>query len=163
MKKSPKRIGEILIGKGRITEAQVVDALKDQKLSGKFLGKILVDKGLISEKEVTEALAEQFGLTVVDISGQKVDMDLVRKFSSAIVIDHKCVPLSEDDLSVTVAITNPLDAVALAKLEEESNPRTVKLVLAGESDVDRIVQEYRQYISQSIQRLLKRKPPESAG
>jgi type IV pilus assembly protein PilB len=163
MKKSSKRIGEILIGRGRITEAQVVDALKDQKLSGKFLGKILVERGLISAQEVTEALAEQFGLPMVDISKVKVDMDLVRRFSSALVLDHKCVPISQDESSVTVAISNPLDAVALAKLEEEANPRMLKLVLACEEEMDKIIQDYRQYISQSIQRLLKRKPPESAA
>ncbi len=163
MKKSSRRIGEILIGRGRITEAQVLDALKDQKLSGKFLGKILVEKGLLSEAEVTEALGEQFDLPLVDVSLDKVDMELVRKFSSALVIDHKCVPLSEDESSVTVAIINPLDAVALAKLEEEANPRILKLVLACEKDVDPVVEQYRKYISDSIQRLLKRKPPEAGA
>jgi type IV pilus assembly protein PilB len=163
MKKSSKRIGEILIGRGRITEAQVLDALKDQKLSGKFLGSILVEKGLLSEVEVTEALAEQFDLPLVGISLDKVDMELVRKFSSALVIDHKCVPLSEDESSVTVAISNPLDAVALAKLEEEANPRVLKLVLACEKDVDPVVEQYRKYISESIQQLLKRKLPEAGA
>jgi hypothetical protein len=70
--------------------------------------------------------------------------------------------LSEDDSSVTVAIINPLDAVALAKLEEEANPRVLKLVLACEKNADLAVEQYRKYISQNIQRLLKRKPPESA-
>ena len=162
MNKSTKRIGEILIGKGRITEAQVLDALKDQKLSGKFLGKILVEKGLLSEEELTEALGMQFELPLVDISLEHVNMELVRKFSSALVIDHKCVPLSEDESSVTVAIINPLDAVALAKLEEEANPRVLKLVLACEKDVDLVVEQYRKYINENIQRLLKRKPPEAA-
>ncbi len=163
MKKSTKRIGEILVGSGRITEAQVLDALKDQKVSGKFLGSILVDKGLISDSEVTRALGEQFELPMVDIAKEKLDMGLARKFSSALIIDHKCFPLSEDDSTVTVAIINPLDAVALAKLEEEASPRTLKLVIASEKDIDNVVQEYRKYISEGIQRLLKRKPPEGTG
>jgi len=160
MKKSTKRIGEILVGSGRITEAQLLDALKDQKVTGKFLGNILVDKGLISDSEVTQALGEQFELPMVDISQEKLDMELARKFSSALILDHKCFPLSEDDSSVTVAIINPLDAVALAKLEEEANPRTLKLVIASQKDVENAILEYRKYISESIQRLLKRKPAE---
>ena len=163
MKKSTKRIGEILVGSGRITEAQVLDALKDQKVSGKFMGSILVDKGLISDSELTQALGEQFELPMVDIAKEKLDMDLARKFSSALIIDHKCFPLSEDDSTVTVAIINPLDAVALAKLEEEASPRTLKLVIASEKDIDNVVQEYRKYISEGIQRLLKRRPPEGTG
>jgi hypothetical protein len=161
MRKSSKKIGEILIGRGRITEAQVLDALKEQKLNGKFLGRILVEKGLLPESEVTAALGEQFELPLIELSLEQVDMELVRKFSSALVIDHKCVPLSEDDSSVTVAIANPLDAVALAKLEEESNPRRLNLVLACEKDIDKVLEQYRKYISDSIQRLLKRKLPEA--
>ncbi len=163
MNKSSKRIGEILIGRGRITESQVLDALMEQKLSGKFLGKILVDKGLICETELSEALGEQFDIPLIDISQEKVDMELVRKFSSALVLDHKCVPLSEDESSVTIAITNPLDAVALAKLEEEANPRSLKLVLAVETEIDKVIEEYRKYVSQSIQRLLRKRPPEQIG
>jgi len=70
--------------------------------------------------------------------------------------------LSEDESSVTVAIINPLDAVALAKLEEEANPRVLKLVLACEKDIAPVVEQYRKYINENIQRLLKRKPPEAA-
>lgn len=160
MQKSSKRIGEILIAGGKVTEAQVLDALKDQKVSGKFLGMILVDRGLISEQQVTEALGEQFGLAVVPITKDQVNMDLAGKFSSSLIVDHKCFPLSEDEMSVTVAILNPLDAVALAKLEEEASPKSLNLVLANETDLVAIIQEYRHYISQSIQRLLKRKPTE---
>ncbi len=160
MKKSSKRIGEILINRGKVTESQVMDALKDQKMTGNFLGKILVDKGLISDVEVTQALGEQFELPIVEITPEKINIDLARKFSSALIVDHKCFPLSEDEYSVTVAIVNPLDAVALAKWEEEVNPRSLKLVLASENDINNVIQEFRKYISESIQRLLKRKPVE---
>ncbi len=160
MKKSSKRIGEILINRGKVTESQVMDALRDQKTTGNFLGKILVDKGLISDAEVTQALGEQFELPIVEITPEKINMDLARKFSSALIVDHKCFPLSEDEYSVTVAIVNPLDAVALSKWEEEVNPRSLKLVLVSENEINNVVQEYRKYISESIQRLLKRKPVE---
>ncbi len=160
MKKSSKRIGEILINRGKVTESQVMDALNDQKNTGNFLGKILVDKGLISDVEVTQALGEQFELPIVEITPEKINIDLARKFSSALIVDHKCFPLSEDEYSVTVAIVNPLDAVALAKWEEEVNPRSLKLVLASENDINNVIQEFRKYISESIQRLLKRKPVE---
>jgi hypothetical protein len=99
---------------------------------------------------------------MADVTIGQVDMELVRKFSSALVIDHKCVPLKEDETSVTVAISNPLDAVALAKLEEEANPRILNLVLASEKDIEVVLAEYRKYISDSIQRLLKRKPPQQS-
>ncbi|MDD5348067.1 MAG: hypothetical protein PHT59_05585 [Candidatus Omnitrophica bacterium] len=157
MEKSSKRIGEILIEKGFITEAQVLDALRDQKISGKFLGMILVDKGLISEAQVTEALGAQFDLRVVDVGRDDLNWNLARKFSSSLLVDHKCFPITEDEQTVTVAIVNPLDAVALAKLEEESQPKSLVLVLASDSSMNEVVKEYKQHISQSIKDLLRRK------
>lgn len=162
MEKSPKRIGEILIARGCVTEAQVMDALRDQKLSGNFLGSILLDKGLITETELMQALGEQFNLPFVEIKNQNIQMELSRKFSAALIIDHKCFPLSEDESSVTVAIVNPLNAVALAKLEEEASPKTLKLVLACEDELTKLIIEYRQYVSQNIARLLKKKPAEGS-
>jgi hypothetical protein len=158
MGKSTKRIGEILIDKKIITEAQLHDALSDQRLSDKFLGVILKDKGLVTDQEIAEALSDQFGIPLVDLKSEHIDLELARKFSSSVIIDHKCFPLKEDESSVTVAVVNPLNAVAISKFEEEAYPRKVNLVVANESDLNQLIKNYRQYISESIQRLLKRKP-----
>jgi type IV pilus assembly protein PilB len=156
MAKSAKRIGEILIEKRHITEAQLHDALVEQKIDHQFLGKILIKKGVISDKDLLEALSVQFGIPIVDMKDFQLDMELARKFSSALILDHKCFPIKQDDYTVTVAIVNPLDSIGLSKLEEESNPRKVVPVLAVDSDMEKAIQSYKQYINQSIQRLLKR-------
>jgi hypothetical protein len=162
MVKSAKRIGEILLEKGFISEAQLHDALLEQKISDKFLGMILIDRGFITDHDLLEALSEQFNMPLVDIKEQHIDMELARKFSTSLILDHKFFPLKEDDYSVTVAIINPLNAVAISKIQEEANPKNVNLVLVDEKDLEKVIQNYRQYISQSIQRLLKRKPGESS-
>jgi hypothetical protein len=163
MGKSAKRIGEILIEKGFITEAQLHDALLEQKLSDKFLGMILVDKGLISDRDLRNALSDQFGIPMVDLKDQHIDMELARKFSTSVILDHKCFPLKEDEYSVTIAIINPLNAVAISKIENEAYPRKVNLVLASEEDLNKIIQNYRHYISESIQRLLRKRASEGGG
>jgi len=158
MAKSQKRLGEILIEKGLITEAQLHDALLEQRVSDGFIGKILVNKGLITTKDLMEALSEQFGIPLIDIKNQHINMELARKFSTSLILDHKCFPLKEDEYTVTIAIINPLNAVAISKIEEEAYPRKVNLVLVLEEDIEKVIQNYRQYISQSIQRLLRKKP-----
>jgi len=75
-----------------------------------------------------------------------------------LILDHKCFPLSEDEEKIIVAIVNPLDAVALSKIEEEASPRRIETVLVAESELSVILEDYRKYISQSIQSLLKRPP-----
>jgi hypothetical protein len=84
-------------------------------------------------------------------------MELARKFSTSLVIDHKCFPLKVEKYSVKFAIINPLNAVALSRIEEESGNKSVELVLVLESDMDDVIKQYRKYVSESISRLLKRK------
>jgi len=156
MQKSSKRIGEILIEKGLITEAQLHDALQEQKISNGFLGSIMVRRGWIDKKNLSEALAEQFDIPLIDLKSEYIDMELARRFSSSLILDHKCLPIRQEEDSVTVAIINPLNAVAISKIEDEAKPRRVNLVLATEEDIDEAIRSYRQYVSESIRRLLKK-------
>jgi hypothetical protein len=156
MQKSSKRIGEILIEKGLITEAQLHDALQEQKINDGFLGSIMVRRGWINKKNLSEALAEQFDIPLIDLKSEYIDMELARRFSSSLILDHKCLPIRQDEDSVTVAIINPLNAIAISKIEDEAKPRRVNLVLATEDDIDEAIRSYRQYVSESIRRLLKK-------
>lgn len=156
--KSSKRIGEILIGKGFITQAQLNDALLEQKVSDKFLGMILREKGAIGERELMQALSEQFGMPLVDIKTYYLDMEMAGSFGSSLLVDHKCFPLKQDEYTLTVGIINPLDAVAINMIEEKASPRKVELVLVLEEELQQILAEFKQYMNQRIQRLLRRKP-----
>lgn len=158
MQKGSRRIGEILVAKGFVTEAQLHDALMEQKISEKFVGMILKEKGTITDHDLMEALAEQFDIPLVDMRSQYIDMELARKFSSALIVDHKCFPLKQEEGSVTFAIINPLDSIALSKMDEEAGPQTVEHVLVTETEMNEVIDQYRKFVSQSIQRLLKRKP-----
>jgi len=133
------------------------DALMEQKVNEKFVGMILKEKGAITEHDLMEALAEQFNIELIDMRSQYIDMELARKFSSSLIVDHKCFPLRDQENTVTFAIVNPLDMVALSKMEEEASPRSVQHVLVTETDMNEVIEQYRKYVSQSIQRLLKRK------
>ncbi|MFH0827682.1 MAG: hypothetical protein V1919_00780 [Candidatus Omnitrophota bacterium] len=160
MGKSGKKLGEILVGKGIITSSQLNDALVEQRLTSKFLGIILKERGLITSKQFMEALSEQFGMVMVDLKTEHIDMELARKYSNSLIVERKCFPFFQDEYTVTVAIFNPLDVEAIGKIEEESKPRKVNLVLADEADLDGLIKNFRLYINQDIQRLLRRKPLE---
>ena len=156
MKKGKMRLGEILIKKGMISQAQLHDALLAQKINTGFLGAILVNKGVLASRQLAEALSEQFDIPLVDLKSQYIDAETARKFSSSVILDHKCFPLRQDENCVTVAMLNPLNAVAIAKVEEEAHPRTVKWILVIEEDMNEAVKNYRQSINQNIQRLLRK-------
>jgi len=60
----PKRIGEILIENGEITEKQLNQALEIQRKSGGLLGVILVKAGHIDQGVMARYLARQTADTI---------------------------------------------------------------------------------------------------
>jgi len=146
MAKSQKRLGELLIEKGRITQQQLSNALAEQSRTKEFLGAILLKNKQITEKDLLEALSEQFDIPVVSLKNKYIDWNLVKIFSPSLILDYRCFPVDKDSRSVTFAIANPLDVWVLKKAEEEARGLALKLVLASRGDIDEAVQRYRQYM-----------------
>ena len=63
-----RRIGQILVDLGYLTEDQLWDVLEEQKQSpGEVLGQVAVRLELVTDEQVTEGLAEQWGMPVVNL------------------------------------------------------------------------------------------------
>ena len=146
MKREPKRIGEFLIEKGLITTKDLEDALEDQKRSKEFLGAVLIRRNIITEDGLMSALSEQFNIPFVSIKYDYIDWGFVGKFTPKLIIEHNCFPLKADEYTVTMAITNPLDAWAIEKAEEETRGYNLKLVLVSGKDMKEAIQRYKEYI-----------------
>jgi type IV pilus assembly protein PilB len=153
MDRIQKLLGEIFVEKGIINSEQLKVALEEQRTSKEFLGTILIRKNQIKEEDLLQALSEQFNVPFVRIKDKYIDWDLVKKFSSSLILDYKCFPVEKDDLTVTIAITNPLDMWALQKCEEESRPSRLKLVLATQSDIQEAIERYQQYMRGNISKM----------
>ncbi len=149
MEKKPKRIGEILLQKGLITTQQLNIALSEQQMSKEFLGTILLKKKMIKELDLLGALSEQFNVPLI-LTLKDLDWNWVKQFSSALILDHKCLPIEKDDWSITFAITNPLDAWAVKKAEEEAKGLKVKLVLICLEEMEMALEKYKKIMKDDI-------------
>ena len=152
---SQKKLGEILIKKGLLTLEQLNTALLEQKKTKEFLGAILLKMKWIKEKDLLEALSEQFNIPTDTLENKYIDWNLLKHFSSSLILDQRCFPIRKDDWSVTVAITNPLDAWALKKAEEEAMPLHLKLILVPENSMREAVLRYQQYMRANISKFFK--------
>jgi type IV pilus assembly protein PilB len=64
-----RRIGQILVDLGFITDEQLEVVLDEQQQRpGALLGKIAEDLGLITDEQLAQALAEQLGMQTVALS-----------------------------------------------------------------------------------------------
>lgn len=145
MIRSQKKLGEILMEKGLLTREQLDAALAEQAVTREFLGRIMVKRNMIRERELLETLSAQFGIPYISVKNRYIDWNLVRTFSASLIIDYHCFPLERDEWSVTVAITNPLDAWALAEAEKAAGGLRLKVVLVSTEEMQALIQRYRQY------------------
>lgn len=146
MNRKEKRLGEILIEKGLINARQLEQALDAQQKTKEFLGSVLLARDIIKENDLLAALSEQFEIPLVTIQYKYIDWDFVRGFSPSLILDYKCFPFQKDNGTVTVAITNPLDAWALEKVEKETKGFKLKLALVSKEDMKEAVRRYEEYI-----------------
>ena len=109
-----------------------------------------------NEEDLLKALSEQFGINYVNLRYESIDWDFTVRFSSSLIVEHKCLPLRKDDNGVAVAIVNPLDAWALSKAEEEVGSRKIKFILVSSADMESAIKRYRKFVlSKAMTRLKK--------
>jgi type IV pilus assembly protein PilB len=65
--KIPKKLGELLVENGLLTEVQLIQALEAQKGTRKLLGVVIVEMGFTSKEKLEAVLAHQYGSILGEI------------------------------------------------------------------------------------------------
>ncbi|MFH0940279.1 MAG: hypothetical protein V1840_00295 [Candidatus Omnitrophota bacterium] len=67
MMKVPRKLGEMLVENGLLTESQLLEALQTQNRERKLLGEIIVQQGYTTKEKLDAALARQYGSKLGEI------------------------------------------------------------------------------------------------
>ncbi|MDZ4941360.1 type II secretion system protein GspE, partial [Clostridium perfringens] len=73
-----KRLGDILVAADKITPFQLQSALKSQKILGRKLGEVLIEGGIVSEEDIIDAIETQTGIKKVDLNGINFDKKAIK-------------------------------------------------------------------------------------
>jgi len=130
-----KRLGEILIARGKLDAAGVERALRLQKEGGEKLGTLLVTLGLCAQRDVSEALAAQLGLPMVDVAGYPEFPVLEERISPRFLREARALPLKEDARELALAMADPTDSYTIGAFRMVTG-RDVKPLVAIPSELD---------------------------
>ena len=116
-----KRLGDLLLGAGVITQEQLEEALKKQKESGngQKLGMTLVDMGIMNDEIIAEALCHQMGLERVHLAGITIEDEVLALVDEKVLRKYMLLPyeFAPDNPNVLrVAFSDPLDMIAMDDL-----------------------------------------------
>lgn len=128
------KLGEILIAKGLITFEQLQGAMDEQKKSLKSLGEILIDKGYVSEADLIEGFSKQYGMPYVKLGDYTINPDAVGKVPLDALKKYCVFPIDVKDNMLVVATANPEDFIAESDLRFLSG-MYIQFVLASKSEL----------------------------
>ena len=101
------RIGDLLIAAGRITKAQLDEAVQLQQRTGERLGSALVRAGYVTEAELSLALSGQLGVAAATAKDLEIDPEIVKLLPDDFVKRFEVVPVRLDQKILTVACATP--------------------------------------------------------
>jgi general secretion pathway protein E len=107
-----KRLGDILLGTGKVSDSTLQETLALQREAGGRLGEMLLQQKSIDELDLLEALAEQFGMDLVPQLPTEIHSDFTDKLSISFLRKNRIVPV-DDGKRKYVAINNPCSFHAL--------------------------------------------------
>ena len=140
--RSRRRIGEVLVQQGLITEEQLqsVLAVQDETPLGtsrKRLGTVVIESGMATEMQVAQALAEALVLPLVDLGRTMAQPEAVRLLPRAVAERAGVLVLSVErgGARLTVATADPTNVMALDDVKLYTSASEIVVLVATDSQV----------------------------
>lgn len=136
-----KRLGDLLVELGYISENQVQEAIKIQKATGKRLGRIFVELGYITEESLLNILELQLGIPRINLELIDVDMNAVSTISEGLAKKYNLIPVKFRDNYLVVAMSDPLNIFAEEDVELSSGYK-IEIGIAMEEEITEAIAKY---------------------
>ncbi|MDZ4689037.1 MAG: ATPase, T2SS/T4P/T4SS family [Planctomycetaceae bacterium] len=149
-----RKLGQILIDLGYLTEDQLWDVLEEQKQSpGEIIGRVAIRMGLVTDAQITEALAEQWGMPIVNLQETTIVPRVLELVPMTMAELYKIMPISLKDNVLTVAMADPQNVGALDDLRNFLGVE-VRGAVSNQTDVSAAVARYYADKEESIESVI---------
>ena len=137
-----RKLGQILVDLGYLSEDQLWDVLEEQKQSpGEVIGQVAIRMGLVTDEQVTEALAEQWGMPVINLLETTIPPKVLELVPQTMSEIYKIMPISLKDSTLTVAMAEPQNLEALDDLRNFLG-YDVRGAVSNAKDVETAISRY---------------------
>ncbi len=140
-RKQRRRLGEILVKWGVVTQSGVDEALEHARGEGIRIGEALIALGLADEEDVTKALATQYDMEYIDLDRNVVVPTDLHLIPDDIIKRHLVLPLGRENEKLKIVITDPLDLETLDMLRFRLNFE-LEPCLASKSKMRNYVEQF---------------------
>jgi len=135
------RLGELLVKRGLLTPAQLTKAMEEHAAAGTALSAVLVKLGFVSETDLATCLQKEYRLSLVDPSAMTLPPDVLRLIPATLVQRHHLVPINLSGSSLTIAMSDPTNIVAINEVKFLTG-YDVKVAVACVSSLSAAIEEH---------------------
>jgi type IV pilus assembly protein PilB len=128
------RIAELLVRGGIVSRDQLTQAQEKERDHGSSVIRELVRLGFTTEDTLTEFLAKQFSIEKVDLNPAEIEESVFSLVPPQLVQKHQLVPVKLLGSTLTVAMADPTDLVAINEVKFITG-YGVRVVLAPPSSI----------------------------
>jgi type IV pilus assembly protein PilB len=123
-----RRLGDLLVAEGLISDAQLRQALADQKGKTDKLGTILVGRGFITEEQLIGFLSRQYGIPSITLGNLDIDGETLRLVPAHIAKKYEVLPVKRIGGTLTLAMADPTNVFALDDVAFMTNLQILPVV-----------------------------------
>lgn len=153
-----RRIGDILVESGILTQEKLNDALDAQKQSKKKMGDILIEMGYITEQQLIEVLEFQLGIPHVSLYKYNIDRSIVNIIPEKLAFQYQVIPIRKNNNKLTVAMADPLDYFAIDDLRMTTGFQ-IEPVIASKDELANVISRY-YGIQETVNEIMQQLPKE---
>ncbi len=141
IKKPRKRLGDLLLEVGMITQEQLDAAIDFQKKTGEKLGNAITKLGYASEDDIIQVLEFQLGIPHVKLEKYNIEKLACSSIPESIARRYGLIPIKIDKGILTVAMSDPLNVFAIDDVRIYSGLE-VQPVIANNASVIKAIDKY---------------------
>jgi type II secretory ATPase GspE/PulE/Tfp pilus assembly ATPase PilB-like protein len=145
-------VGELLLGQGKLTAAQLEQVRRRQKRLNLPQHRAIVDLNFASEEDTWRALAEVSHLEFVDPSRLELKRGTLELVPIKLIFHHNMVPIAGDTGYLTLAFSEPPRQMELGNLRLLL-PQRLQLLLATPSAIHAVIKQHFGLGAETIQKL----------
>src|SRR5579864_4698117 len=140
MAKQQKKLGELLVEWGAVTQKDVQRALEHAKKQSLRIGEALIDLKLCPDSAVYKALATQHNMEFIDLDKGSIPANAANLVPDDLMRKYLILPLGTENGRLRVAVHDPLDLEMLDILRFRLH-KEIRTVLAPRSRIKSILDE----------------------
>lgn len=136
-----KKLGEMLVEAGVLSEQGLRAALNEQRRWGGTLGHKLVEMRLVSEADLVRVLSLQLSIPTIEIDKISIPADVLTLVPSELAHEHYLLPFAQPMKFLDVAMSDPTNLGILDELRIRTQ-LNIRPYLAGPRMIERALARY---------------------